>query len=63
MGTSGTLFGETGYETLTTDDLWPWPNQARIKTDMAAVSTRGFCAANQNFTKYIFERLGGTSPY
>lgn len=63
IGVSGTLFGETGFETVTGDDLWPWPNQDRIHTEMAAVSTRGFCAQGQTLTRYLFERLGGTSPY
>jgi hypothetical protein len=69
IGTSGTLYGETGYATTTNDDLWPWPNEARIKTDMASVSTRGFAAATSNprtntgiitLTSYIWEYLGNT---
>ncbi len=63
VGVSGTLFGEPGFEAVTGDDLWPWPNQARLKADMASVSTRGFCAAGQSFTRYLFERLGSSSPY
>lgn len=63
IGASGTLFGEPGFDTATTLDLWPWPNEARIRTDMAAVSTRGFCATGQTLTKYLFERLGKPSPY
>lgn len=70
MGTSGTLYGESGYATLTADDLWPWPNQGRIKTDMSSVTglsvadaTRGFCASGQTLTSYIFNRLGNGSPF
>ena len=32
-GVSGTLWGETGYDQLTDDALWPWPNEDQIKTD------------------------------
>jgi hypothetical protein len=70
MGTSGTLYGETGYATLTTDDLWPWPNQTRIRSEMRAVtgmstvdSERGFCATGETFTHYIFNQLGNGNPY
>ena len=43
----GTLWGETGYETLRNaangyggedDKLWPWPNEDEIKSDMQAWS-------------------------
>lgn len=37
-GTADTLWGETGYETLTDDDLWPFPNEDEIRTDMKAFS-------------------------
>jgi hypothetical protein len=70
IGTSGTLYGDTGYNTTTADNLWPWPNEARIKTDMASVSTRGFCAAGKQkngvdtitLTSYIWEYLGTQMP-
>ena len=35
-GTSGTLYGQSGYDTLTTEPLWPFPNEARIKADMSS---------------------------
>lgn len=60
IGTSGTLYGETGYNTTTDDDLWPFPNEALIKTKMAAYTyddgsggdpeitgARGFCATGK----------------
>ena len=60
IGTSGTLYGETGYNTTTDDDLWPFPNETLIKTKMAAYTyddgsggdpeitgARGFCAAGK----------------
>ncbi|MBL8524645.1 MAG: hypothetical protein JNN20_13215 [Betaproteobacteria bacterium] len=30
-GVSGTRWGEPGYDQLTTEDLWPWPYQDKIK--------------------------------
>lgn len=36
MGTAGTLYGEAGYNILTSDPLWPFPNEDLIKADMAA---------------------------
>ena len=61
-GADGTFYGDTGYNTLTSTDLWPWPNEDDIKADMAADSTRGFCASGQTLTKYIWEYLGNTIP-
>lgn len=37
IGKDGTLFGEPGFEDLTTAPLWPWPNEERIKADFDAV--------------------------
>ena len=34
-GVSGSLYGQTGYDALTSEPLWPWPNEARIKADMS----------------------------
>jgi hypothetical protein len=61
-GTDGTFYGDTGYNTLTSVDLWPWPNEDRIKADLSTASTRGFCASGQTLTKYIWEYLGNTIP-
>lgn len=36
IGVSGTLYGEDGYDELTSEDLWPWPNEDRIKIDMSS---------------------------
>lgn len=63
IGQSGTLYGEPGFDDVTGVDLWPWPNQERIRGDMASVSDRGFCASGQTLTKYVFEKLGNASPY
>lgn len=31
MGTDGTLWGETGYDALTSENLWPWPYEDNIR--------------------------------
>jgi hypothetical protein len=68
IGTSGTLWGETGYNTDTGVALWPWPNEDRIKIDMASVSNRGFTAysgkdgIHNTLTSYIWESLGNQIP-
>ena len=62
MGTSGTLYGEAGYNTLTNEDLWPYPNETRIKSDLAETNSRGFSASAKSFTDWIWEQLGNTSP-
>jgi hypothetical protein len=38
IGTTGTLWGDPGYDTTTSTSLWPFPNEAVIKTDMASFS-------------------------
>lgn len=58
VGVSGTLFGENGFDRVTTDLLWRWPNEDLIKNDMAKVSNRGFCASGQTLTDYIWSSLG-----
>jgi hypothetical protein len=30
-GVTGTLWGETGYDQITNEDLWPWPYEDKIK--------------------------------
>lgn len=73
-GTSGTLIGDTGWDTLTSEPLWPFPNEALIKADMASYSgagpsgARGFATGTskdgsaQTLTKYIWEYLGNQIP-
>ncbi len=77
-GTDGTLYGESGYNTLTAVDLWPFPNEAIIKAKMSVYDRvdpydsitpdtpvdgdRGFCADGETLTKYIWEYLGNTIP-
>lgn len=31
IGVSGTLYGDTGWNTVTEDDLWPFPNETAIR--------------------------------
>lgn len=76
IGTTGTLWGDTGYNTTTSDDLWPFPNEDLIKISMAAYTTggsigaRGFCASGKQLngtdditlTSYIWEYLGNQMP-
>jgi N-acetylneuraminic acid mutarotase len=38
MGTPGALWGESGYDTLTSIPLWPWTDEGVIKSDMASFS-------------------------
>ena len=73
-GTTGTLWGDPGYDTITTQPLWPFPNEAVIDTDMASYSgpgapgARGFTTGTskdgspQTLTKYIWEYLGNQIP-
>ena len=75
VGTPGTLWGETGYNTDTGVSMWPFPNEDLIKTKMAAYTggeidgARGFCSDTANprtdtgevtLTSYIWEYLGNT---
>lgn len=76
IGTPGTLYGESGYDTKTTTPMWPFPNEALIKTKMAAYSNhsvngaRGFAASGnglyggpKTLTSYIWEYLGNACPH
>ena len=70
VGAAGTLYGEAGFNTVTSNALWPWPNEDRIKSDLASVSggARGFATgtsrdgSSQTLTKYIWEYLGNQIP-
>lgn len=67
IGTSGTLWGETGYATTSSDDLWPWPYedivQAAFRTGVSTPAPdRGFCATGQTLTKYVWNYLGNACP-
>lgn len=74
VGASETLYGDTGWNTVTETDLWPWPNEATIKAKFAAYNkngetgARGFATGTsldgsaQTLTKYIWEYLGNQIP-
>lgn len=75
IGSAGTLWGETGYDTDTEESMWPFPNESLIKTKMAAYSgggvsgARGFAASGTRLdggaltlTSYIWEYLGNQIP-
>ena len=63
LGVSGTLFGEAGYDQVTSSNLWPWPQEAATKKLMCAdmgVST-GMCAS-ASLTEYVWGQLGNALP-
>lgn len=73
IGVSGTLYGETGWNSVTEEDLWPFPNEDKIKELMSVTvdgvsGEYGFCTGNsldgspQTLTKYIWEYLGNQIP-
>jgi len=73
-GATGTLWGEPGYDSITSELLWPFPNEDVIKADMASYSgpgatgARGFTTGNsldgtpQTLSKYVWEYLGNQIP-
>ncbi len=61
-GADGSRYGDKGYNDLTDQSLWPWPYEERIRQDMCAEETRGFCGAG-SLTGYIWSYLGTPSPY
>ena len=65
IGTAGTLQGEPGWNTVTGQLLWPFPNEARIKKEMCndVGVSRGFCSDPVSLTNYIMDYLGNGNPY
>jgi hypothetical protein len=59
IGVSGTLFGEAGYNDTTSQALWPYPNEARIKTDFDSVRA---AFGGKTLTKYVLEQFGNAAP-
>lgn len=53
MGTDGTLYGETGWNTLTSNALWPWPNQTEIRAALCSAYSHGMCAGSQSLSSYM----------
>jgi hypothetical protein len=63
IGKSGSLFGSPGFDTYTSEDLWPWPNQDRLRSDFCEDGVvRGMCGTALSFTDYIWSFLGPDSP-
>ena len=73
IGVSGTLYGEPGWDEITDADLWPFPNEDKIKELMSDTvdgvsGIYGFTAYNSPFgspntlTSYIWEYLGNAIP-
>lgn len=51
--------------TLTGTDLWPWPNETRIRTELCgsnAGHTFGLCAGAKTLSQYIWEFAGNACP-
>ncbi|MDQ1284239.1 MAG: EGF-like protein [Patescibacteria group bacterium] len=70
-GTDGAFWGDSGYNNLTSNLLWPWPNEDRIKVDFASTGNgaRGFAVSGNGLygglitlTSYIWEYLGNPCP-
>jgi len=69
-GAPGSHFGEKGYNALTAEPLWPWPNEKLIKKQMCANTDRGFCSnkrtldgsREQTLTSYLWELSGFKMP-
>ncbi|MFH1460570.1 MAG: CFI-box-CTERM domain-containing protein [Candidatus Omnitrophota bacterium] len=68
IGAPGSLWGEYGYNTVQSTNLWPFPYESVIRTAMRAYNSggvsgnRGFCVDGQTLTKYIWEYLGNPMP-
>lgn len=74
-GTDGAFWGDSGWDTVSSSKLWPWPNEDEIRdwfrtanfpTEAQAVAsenntTRGFCASGVTLTSYIVNYLGPTN--
>ena len=74
VGAPGTLWGDTGYNTVQATNMWPFPSEDLIKAQMASYNNngvsgaRGFCTGtskdgnSQTLTKYIWEYMGNPIP-
>jgi hypothetical protein len=52
-GKDNTFFGDSGYNELSAIELWPYPNEKRIKLEMSKDITHGFFGGNQSLTEFI----------
>lgn len=46
----------------TSTPLWPWPFEDRLRAEMCADVTRGFCGSGKTLTRYVWEYLGNPIP-
>jgi hypothetical protein len=58
-GVAGTLFGEPGFDQVTDEPLWPYPNEARIKADFDSVRA---AFGGKSLTEYVWQSLGTAPP-
>lgn len=63
-GTDGTFYGDSNFDTLSATNLWPWPNETRMRLEMCTQAgiSRGWCAGSKTFTTYVWEQFGNTIP-
>jgi hypothetical protein len=73
IGVSGTAMDEQGWDTVTSEQLWPFPNEELLRTLLSTTSpgvpgAYGFTTGTsldgspQTLTKYIWEYLGNQIP-
>lgn len=70
-GQDGTFWGESGYDTLTSNSLWPFPYEDRIKSVLQYVDdgdntgstvNRGLAASNLTLSSYVWSAAGTPCP-
>lgn len=52
-GNLGSFFGDMGFNSLSQENLWPFPNESRIKKDICETVSRDFCSSNKSLTEYL----------
>ncbi|MBL0125041.1 MAG: hypothetical protein IPP88_20805 [Betaproteobacteria bacterium] len=58
IGGNGSMFGDSGFNAETTENLWPWPYEDRLRSDLCADGVvRGFCAKSLSLTDYVWNYL------
>ena len=67
IGVSGTLYGEPGWNKVTNENLWPFPNETKIRELMGETvdgvsGNYGFCRKGRSLSHYIWGYLGNTVP-
>jgi formylglycine-generating enzyme required for sulfatase activity len=67
IGVSGTLYGDPGWDKVTDEKLWPFPNEDKVREHMRKTvddvrGEYGFCTDGQTLTNYIWGYLGNTVP-